>query len=181
MVCLKNFLRTQHHYFIPIRVGNTSTQNTGDCYLNTTLLKACPEEETVWITELWKTSSADLKLKCSMVKNLKVLTLSLRNLKNTFINIVHDPVSWFSAMISTPFHWQMIFFAEYFSQPHVSTVFYGTDIPILCVLNCAIEDILSAFIGAWSPLYQIKCPFASVFVYPQCGRLVTSFGCFSSA
>mgnify|MGYP007041579350 CR=1 FL=1 len=85
MVCLKNFLRTQHHYFIPIRVGNTSTQNTGDCYLNTTLLKACPEKETVWITELWKTSSADLKLKCSMVKNLKVLTLSLMNLKNTFI------------------------------------------------------------------------------------------------
>ena len=31
-----------------IKVGNTSTPNTNDYLLSTTLRKVCPEKETVW-------------------------------------------------------------------------------------------------------------------------------------
>ncbi len=35
--------------FILIKVDNTNMPNTKDFLLNTALLKACPEKETVWI------------------------------------------------------------------------------------------------------------------------------------
>ena len=70
MVYLKSFLLMQHQYFIRTKVGSTNTLNTNDYLLNITLFKVCPVKVIVWITVLWKFSLADLKLKCSTMKNL---------------------------------------------------------------------------------------------------------------
>lgn len=59
MVYSKNFLQTQDHYFILTRGGNINIQNINDCFQITTSYKICPEKETIWTTEQWKTSSAD--------------------------------------------------------------------------------------------------------------------------
>ena len=45
--------------FTLIKAGNTNTWNINDYLKNITSYKVCPEKETVWITEQWKTSSAD--------------------------------------------------------------------------------------------------------------------------
>ncbi len=79
MVYLQNYLLMQHQYSIQTKDGSTNTLNTNDYLLNITLFKVCPVKVIVWITVLWKISLVDLKLKCSMVKNSKALTLSLMN------------------------------------------------------------------------------------------------------
>ncbi len=48
-----------HLSSIQIKAGNTNTPNTKGICRNTILFRVCPAKETVWITELWKTSSED--------------------------------------------------------------------------------------------------------------------------
>ncbi len=72
-------LRMQRSYSIQIKDGNTNMQNTNDYLQSITLPKVCLEKGIVWIMVQWKTSSAGLRLKCSMAKNSKVLLLSLMN------------------------------------------------------------------------------------------------------
>ncbi len=48
-----------HLSSIQIKAGSTNTPNAKDICRNITSYKACPARGTVWITELWKTSSED--------------------------------------------------------------------------------------------------------------------------
>ena len=56
---MTSFLMMQDQYSIQTKAGNINTQNINDYFQNITLFKVCPEKETAWITEQWKTSLAD--------------------------------------------------------------------------------------------------------------------------
>ena len=75
----ENCLPMQYRYYIQTKDGSTNTPNTNDYLLNIILFKVCHVKVILWITVLWKISLADLKLKCSTVKDLKALTLLLMN------------------------------------------------------------------------------------------------------